>query len=300
MKSTKEILTTALCDYILDDKKIEKLHKVLFGMLCDIDQVCRKNNIHYFLGGGTLLGAIRHKGFIPWDDDIDIMMLRDEYDKLGQSIIDMYGDKYEVRYEMQSEGDTTGFLKIFLNGTEYYEALTECWNTPHKIFVDVFPIESCDKKSAKGRIKAWQYDLFNRMKNLRMDATRPSQTLLTLSKHLTELRKYYNLRRRLGRIAKIFSVKYYYKVIKKLTQKYNPKSEYVHIPAAISYYREYFKREVFASSIEVMFEGKKFFAPVGYEEYLQNLYGDYMQIPPEDKRERHIALKIDFGSACEN
>lgn len=100
---------------------------------------------------------------------------------------------------------------------------------------------------------------------------------------------------RLGRIARLMPVGFWQWWAKKMTKKYKPDSKLVHIPTGIRYNREVLPREVFDGSIEMDFEDTKFLVPVGYDKYLSNLYGDYMQVPPPEKRERHIALALDFG-----
>lgn len=295
MKSGKSIITENLSEHYLTKGTINRLHSVLFKILQDVDFVCKKNNIKYFLAGGTLLGAVRHKGFIPWDDDIDINMFKDDYLSIGRLIKKEFPGKYEIRYEMENDNDATSFLKVYLNNTEYHEVQTECWDKPKKIFIDIFAIESMKKGRILNKIRGGFYDLFTIMKHLRMDAVAPSTTLLNLCKRSKKFKKYFNMRIRLGKIAEIFSVKFYNRQLKKLVGNYNANSEYVHLPSGIRYNREVFKREVFGDIIELEFEGQNFMCPVGYHEYLSNLYGDYMKIPPEEKRERHIALKVDFG-----
>lgn len=295
MRGGKEIITEALAEHYISDEIVKKLHKVLLLILKDIDFVCRKYGMKYFMSDGTLLGAVRHKGFIPWDDDLDLIMFKDDYLKITKLIEEEFPGKYEMRYEMENKNDATSFLKIYLNNTKFHEVQTECWDKPKKIFVDIFALESMRKRKVFNKIRGAFYDLLTIMKHLRMDAIAPSTTLLDLAKRSKKFKKYFKMRIRLGRIAKMLPIKFYDRQLKKLVDKYDPKSEYVHIPTCVRFNRGVFKRSVFAETQEFEFEGGKFFGPVGYHTYLSKLYGDYMQIPPENKRERHIALEIDFG-----
>ena len=96
MKSSKQIYSTYFKEYEIDSEGIKALHDALLGMYIDIKSVCDKHGIKCMLSGGTLLGAIRHKGFIPWDDDIDIMMIREEYEKFVKVFPGEFADKYEL------------------------------------------------------------------------------------------------------------------------------------------------------------------------------------------------------------
>ena len=86
MRTSKDVFTECLPELIIDEEKLRAMQNRLLLALVDIHNVCEKYNLTYFLDGGTLIGAVRHKGFIPWDDDIDIMMPLDDYNKLGECI----------------------------------------------------------------------------------------------------------------------------------------------------------------------------------------------------------------------
>ncbi len=114
MRRSKDIFSDCFHELIIDDEKLRNMQLRLLDALSDVHNICEKYNLQYFLSGGTLLGAIRHKGFIPWDDDIDIMMPLTDYNKLGELVAQEFGDKYLVKYPRTDTLDPTPCLKIYL------------------------------------------------------------------------------------------------------------------------------------------------------------------------------------------
>ncbi|MFR1566231.1 MAG: phosphorylcholine transferase LicD [Christensenellales bacterium] len=279
----------------LSDSGIEKLHKTLIVIMDDIDFVCRKFGIIYMLGGGSCLGAVRHKGFIPWDDDIDIMMYYNEMLCLGKRLKEEFGDKYEIYYPLCSVG-AGRMMKIFLNGTSFVEISKENMPLPNKIFIDVFPIIPLPSSKFKRKLNGAVHKFAARMYSYGLMSKYPSDTMLKISETDNSLKKYYAKRRRIGRFARIFFGLRFWKFIILHYEKNRMKKTYVEgIPSGIDYNREVFEKGFFTEVKEAEFEGRKYFIPSRYDEYLINLYKDYMQIPPPEKRECHYAVEIDFG-----
>ena len=133
----------------MNEKEIEKLKEVEFELLCEFDRVCRKNNLTYFLFGGSLLGAVRHGGFIPWDDDIDVVMPREDLNKLEKISHKVFDNKYFFQSSETEKGYPLMVAKLRKNGTIFEElAMTETQS--HKgIFIDVFPLDKLDVSNEK-------------------------------------------------------------------------------------------------------------------------------------------------------
>jgi lipopolysaccharide biosynthesis protein len=281
--------------YKLSDSGIEKLHKVLIVIMDDIDFVCRKYGINYMLGGGSCLGAVRHKGFIPWDDDIDIMMYYDDMMRLGKHLKEVFGNKYEIYYPLSFVG-AGRMMKIFLNGTRFVEISKENMPIANKIFIDVFPIIPLPASKFKRKLNGAVHKFAARMYSYGLMSKYPSDTMIKISETDNSLKKYYAKRRRIGRLARIFfGLRFWKSIIMHFEKNRTKKTGIEGIPSGIDYNREVFEKDFFIGVEEAEFEGRKYFIPARYKEYLGNLYNDYMQIPPPDKRERHYAVEIDFG-----
>ena len=280
--------------YKLTDECIQELHCVLLIIMDDIDAICRKHNISYMLSGGSCLGAIRHNGFIPWDDDIDIMLYYDDMIKLGKAIESEMSDKYTVMWPLSYCG-AGRMMKIFLNGTTYVEIGKEAMPLPNKVFVDVFPIIPMPSSSGKRKLNGKIHRLAARMYSYGLFSKFPSDVMNTLAKGDKSLRKYYGRRKRLGRLARFCGLRTWRKLLVKLEKGSKKATLYEGIPSGIDYNREVFEKGFFSETVDVDFEGRKYSIPKRYDEYLKNLYKDYMQIPPRENREQHYASLVDFG-----
>lgn len=289
MKKSKNIYTANFPELILKQEDLLQLQSTLKDMLTDIDKIARDNNLHCMLTYGTLIGAIRHKGFIPWDDDIDLMMLRTECDKLIDIIKKDYSDKYIVE-SPDKDKTINKMIKIYLKGTNYVEINKEGWNQQKSIFIDIFPIENLP---VKHKIRKWLYFICVRASSVVADLWYPSKTVLAKCKTNKELKKQYKKRRLFGLPVSFLSPFMWTKLSQKLAI-YHKETGKVVIPADSTYLRETFDKSMFEDLIEVDFEGNKYYAPKEYDKYLKNIYNDYMQIPPLEKRARHIALEISF------
>ena len=132
----------------IQGKEFRTLQMIQFQMLIEFDRVCRKNNIHYSIDGGTLLGAVRHKGFIPWDDDIDIAMLREDYEKL-KTVVNEFDP--EICFFQDHETDPAyrwGYGKLRRTGTVFIRAGQEHINCKTGVFIDIFPLDDVPKSVA--------------------------------------------------------------------------------------------------------------------------------------------------------
>lgn len=294
MKSSKKIYGECFKEYELSDETLKKLQDALLGMFLDIKRVCDENNITYLMSGGSLLGTIRHKGFIPWDDDIDIMMTRKEYMKLRRVFDASLSDKYTLAEPLSSDKYVFKQPKIFKKGTKYIEIATSGVPAYNQLFIDIFIIEDVPKPGLSRRIKTFLYDFAFKASSVCVDYKFPSKVIEKKSRSNEELKKYYTTRKRIGFIfSHIGGMRFYLKAADRIARS-TKHTGWVGVPSAISYEREIFKEAVFKKVTKGSFCGVEVNIPVRYDEYLRNLYGDYMTVPPVDKRERHAAYKLEL------
>lgn len=292
-QSYAEMATKAFSKYILDDAALKKLHACLLIITDDVDKACRKYSIKYMLSGGSCLGAVRHKGFIPWDDDVDVMMYEQDVKRLADAMKTEYGDKYVIVPPLDGVGGGR-MMKIFLAGTTYTEIGKENYPKEKGVFVDVFPI--IDMPPAKKRTTiAKKHRLAARMYSYGLISKYPSPVIKDAARVDKSLKKYYNIRKSIGFAARIFGLKFWFKKLKKYEKGYAGVSDEEGIPSGIDYEREVFPKGFFSDVTEAEFEGRRYYIPAQYDRYLKNLYGDYMRLPPPEKRGRHYASAVDFG-----
>lgn len=254
---------------------IDEIRKKQLEILDDLSVFCERNGIICFLGGGTLLGAIRHKGYIPWDDDIDMMMLRKDY----QKFIDLYS-RSESKYKLLSYDNTLYYNLPFIKMSDNSTTLKE--NGLNKVDIgvniDIFPIDSIPQKK--------QTAFYRKLKLLR------KLLRIKIYEGGQDNRLFFKCVLYCGRFLLFFlSVKWILKSLDRLVQENNGSSNLSGITVSGYFEKEICSSEVFKNSIFVEFEGKKHRAPQLYDEYLTNIYGDYMQLPPLEKRVSHHYFK---------
>ncbi|EKQ55551.1 MULTISPECIES: LicD family protein [unclassified Clostridium] len=250
----------------------------MLSILKDIHVLCEKHNIKYFLDAGTLLGAVRHKGFIPWDDDMDIGMLREDYKKFLE-----VAKKELPDHLFLQTFETDKYYNVFpvpckvrLNDTILMEKDTiDNYNMHNGIYIDIFPYDNLPKKK-------WVYNLqrtlsFNVLKSFKRIANPPDK--LNYKNKLTF--SFYKI------ITKIFTTKNRLKFFNYLIKWNNPNSEYMGY-GVDTYWSEYvYKKSDYFDLAKLEFEGEYFYAPKNYDAILAQLYGDYMTMPKEEDRVWH-------------
>lgn len=291
MKASKALYSEIFEEYILNDSDVKKLQEVLYSMLESVCQLLDKYNIEYMLSGGTLLGAIRHAGFIPWDDDIDIMMTRENYLKLLEHLNELDDDLIFVSPLSLSKYYCKN-PKIFKKNTKYVELSNANVDTFDMIFIDIFIIENAPKSKINRLVRGFIYDVSYKGASVCIDYLFPSDPIIKKIEENRELKKYYYTRRTLGHIFSHIGGVYFYLKIVDMLGKYKKNTGLYCVPSAISYNREVFSSEVFETLTTGRFEHGDYKIPKYYDKYLRNLYDDYMQIPPVEKREVHIAYKF--------
>ena len=258
-------------------------------MLNWYDSFCRENRLKYYIVGGTMLGAVRHGGMIPWDDDIDVAMPRPDYEKflkLTESTGKIFGHYIVESFHSNNEDFIYPYAKIYDIDTTLVE---EAWHPLRRgIFIDVFPLDgmsSSEKTAHHHFIKVKRkYDL-----------------LCTIICSLNKKRVFYkNMAIIVGRVAsKLFlSKKVLLELIDTMSKEYNYyNSDYIAFLVGNWGERELMKKEIFGEPIEYEFEGMKIFGVENYDEYLTKLYGDYMTPPPPEKRVSHhpnLEFSLDY------
>ena len=249
---------------------VDEVKSIELNILKYLDKVFKENNIQYYLDGGTLLGAIRHKGFIPWDDDIDIIIKRCDYKKALMTL-----QNANTKYKVLSRYFNKEYLYPFAKVIDSTTRLIEKDAIPVKslgICVDIFPLDSLPDSELE-RKKFDDKIHFYRQIAGKAETWILKQCAPTFKNRVSCFFSYlYGWQRALDKIDKI------------CTENYSGKTKYsLDIVAAGKRYLKALSSD-FDETIEVEFEGISFPAPAGYDDYLTTLYGDYMKLPPIDKR----------------
>ncbi len=255
---------------------LAEIHSYELDMLQAFADVCEELDLPYFLAGGTLLGAIRHKGFIPWDDDIDVMMLRTDYDKLLRHA-DLVAGKGPYKLAAYELGNLNyPFAKIYDKRTRI-DKLYDNDVTERNLWIDIFPIDGLpdDEKEVEKIYKK----CFTARKILRLQSARAGQGKTAFKRLVKPV---------LIMLSKPLGRKRMLRYIDKLCRTYRPE-DCNYVGGISNGYgpQERMPRKDFVDRVEVQFEDRTAYAPGCWDYYLSQLYGDYMKLPPEDQREDH-------------
>ncbi len=278
---------------LLSEKECALLKRTLLQMHNDLVALCDKHGITIMLGGGSCLGAIRHHGYIPWDDDLDLMMPRRDYEKLIRAYEDgLVDEQYLFVYPNKAKDVKNTFLKIYLKGTTFREIFDDDDSFPSNVCIDVFPMDYAPNNTFVRRIKALISDFLQAVCTCTLYSQHRSKNMETFVQQDEDAKKRYKLRLRLGGLFSFASHQKWVYWFDRFNAK-SRKSRFMTVPTGRKpYFKETLPVEVFLPPKEVSFEGEKAYVPAGADRYLANLYGDYMKLPPEGKRERHFI--VDF------
>jgi lipopolysaccharide cholinephosphotransferase len=282
---------------LLSEEECAQLKQTLLEMHNDIVSLCEEHKITIMLGGGSCLGAIRHNGFIPWDDDLDLMMPRSDYEKLislyDKGFID---ERFQFDYPNRCVDVKNTFLKIYLRGTTFLDIFDDKKSFANGIFIDVFPIDYAPENKLIRRCKALLSDGIQFICTCTLYSQYPSNILKLFYGQDKGAHKRYQMRCFLGKVFSIIPHRLWVYWFDKLNKNSKP-SRLMTVPTGRKHYlSETLPSNVFTPTVECSFEGVKSYIPNDYHQYLSNLYGDYLKVPPEDKRERHFIIDIKFPS----
>lgn len=264
-----------------DDITLHRLWEVELEILDVIHDVCRKYDLRYSLAFGTLIGAVRHKGFIPWDDDIDIVMPRKDYEKLISVWNDAAPEAYILQRKENAPDFEQNFVKIRKDHTAFIQDASERSKEYHKgIFVDIAP---CDRLAPNRVCRALQYSAC-------------AIDLLYAKEHTSGTGGVIGCAEKLFLfVPKRFRPFLRRNALRFMTR-WNERSD---LPCfcsdTIQNCRRYFNFDLFRDCKPVLFQGKQYCAICKPDDFLRVRYGDYMQLPPEEERVwKHHPIIIDF------
>ena len=240
------------------------------GILEDIAAICDKNGIKYILHYGTLLGAIRHDGYIPWDDDVDIAVPWNDYNKLIEIINKEYSEKYFVQNMWTNKNLPIPGTQIRVNGTTCMPVKQASYDIHWGMCIDIFVLVATETDEKK-RLK--------RQKNINF-----AMALLE-----DDYRKMMQLRAS-GRRQKLINMipdGIRHRIIDAIVKKYAHDPEENGLVSPLTYPEIVYQYSDILVTEKHVFEGKEFSIPKGYDKVLKIEYGDYMKLPPEDQRGGH-------------
>ena len=290
----RQIITNNKDIHLITERQTKELQGVLLSMMKDIHFVCEKYSLTYFLGGGSCLGAVRHKGFIPWDDDIDVIMPRTDYDRLPELLNAEFPDKYFYEEIRINEKYDANFMKIRLVGSvcrEIFESEPENAG----IFIDINPLENVYDNKLARKLHGCVCELLL----LICSCVRLKNNASKITPYITEKKQLGVIERklRLAKLMSFFSLRKWLLITEKnLSRCRNTDSRFVSIPTGRKhYFGEMQPRNTFEKAVLTDFEDTQFYVMSGYKAYLTGLFGeDYMTPPPENSRERHAVTELKF------
>ena len=263
------------CDFFVNNAR-KKLWTVQLDLLMEFDKVCKKNGLQYFMHGGSLLGTIRHSGFIPWDDDIDLYMFREDYDRLTKLLKEEFHSPYFLQTPYTDDGYYYAHTRLVNINTSAI-----CYDFRYQefkqgIYIAIFPLDNCRLDDLQVR--------YNKIKKLILD----NSTYMRMSDPNPNEANKIRIQQHSGR----HPMDVYEEIVAVATQYKNEKTDYVNsaMCTVYAYNVEVYEKRAFNEVIYRSFEGFEVPVPKEYDYILTQLYGNYMEFPPEDKRVGHTKV----------
>lgn len=256
----------------LRTEELAMIKKIELDILLEFDRLCKKNGINYSLTGGTLLGAIRHKGFIPWDDDIDVVMLQDDYAKFLKVANEQLSEKYYIaNLDADRFFGYPPITKIMAKHTLMKEIKYGDSKAQKGVFIDIFPLYGCSNSK---RIRSLNFRLIQRLaKDFRCRNGFYFET-----KGLKDF--VYKVRRMIYSAIPLSVYKTSFRLLLDYSQNCAGNKYVISYGGVYGAEKESLKREWFDEYVQVEFEGHFFTSIAKYDEYLKKHYGAYMELPP--------------------
>lgn len=249
--------------------EINELKQIQLNILNFVDAFCKKNNLKYFLAYGTLLGAVRHNGYIPWDDDIDILMFREDYEKLIMTFKD---SRYKVFATETNPKYPYPFAKIGDTKTYFEEEIKDVIDTG--VNIDIFPLDYLPENKIKGIVRREMF----------------LQKIWTF-KRLPKLRRRGILKNFFLSIVQLIlspiPIRIIVRKMEENAKKYTLNKSLICGNVSLGYESDIYKVTDFKEQVELKFEDNLYPCPKEYDSVLSAVFGDYMQLPPKEKRVSH-------------
>ena len=270
----------------MTEKDLRQLQKTELSILNDVVELCKKNKIRYFLSGGTLLGAVRHQGFIPWDDDIDIDMPYEDYLRFLQIAPSEFSEKYFVQTYETDDNFQRAHAKVRLNNTTLLEKDLRKYYIHQGIWIDVFPLAYINKGMDR-KIKKMILSISNFCQAENYVNASKEEMQKTVGRFGMKLLNIY---------YRLFSEKTRKKqhrfLLKMIFVKSDHKTYITEVWAGIT---RLWPRSTFEGvPTKISFEGFLYNAPPDWDTYLKIPYGDYMKLPPVEEQVNHNISIVDF------
>lgn len=266
----------------LTSEQLHMLQRIELELLQEADRICRKCGIHYNIIAGTLLGAVRHGGFIPWDDDADIALLREEYEKFREACkTELNHDKYYFQDHTNTPGYRWGYGKLRKKGTLFLRQNQEHMPYEQGVFIDVFPLDYVPDRQWQRTVQ--NFHCFCVRKILWSEVGRIAD------------KKWW--KRKVYALASLIPLqmvcRYYEGMIRKANSK---EKEWVRILMFPTPNKSYgYKAKWYRQSAEIVFENVPFCGIQDYDDYLTFKFGNYHELPPKEQRKVHPVTRLKLG-----
>lgn len=257
----------------LTAEQMDRLKAIELEILVEVDRICRKHGIEYVIAYGTLIGAIRHNGFIPWDDDVDICMTRENYLRFREVCRTELDERFFYQSHETDKNYFYLFDKIRANGTVFKETFLAEHDIHHGVYLDVFPVDALPDNKYLRKLHYGKFRLCR---------------LILQSKYLALNARQGKKKKEAAMIRILFapfSLEFLYRQAEKTAMKCNgnPGKD------VCCYTSTYGKKDIFPAAfftdiVDGCFEGHTVKIPAHYDALMKKIYGNYMQLPPEEKR----------------